>query len=450
MMSSFLACSGLPPTMTLPPLPPQQTDNDPSFSTHPNSNNDPDYSMVPDSHTIEEVPEQKERSSLSSEYVYLSPPEPTTTTISDMIDGQYDEDSEEDDEVYDDVNNAVVPFSLPPSSALEQNPSPSNRPPLQAFRPPCPLPKPSEEVIRARSRSPVFTTKDAPKSPPPPLPKSPPPPKSSSPPKSKRQPMLPPHPKSPPLLRSSPRPKSPQPLASDDHLPDTSFRPLPPVPKQKVRPQSSATLPPTAHRQGDPLPLSPRPRLRSQPVVPKARSSSRSPGPPLPPALPDDDGVDPDDPYLQFQMDLESLDISKLTLEQLDRLDPRQAQLWMLLKMHQMVRKVEDVYVSAEQLYVSNQGPPPLPSKPPQNQTPQRKKMNYENTVKGPVPLPRKRLSKYDENQEPPPADPLSDSAQEQNGEESDTSPKVKLYRKKKVIGKLTMRGNFQVKHTII
>ena len=112
----------------------------------------------------------------------------------------------------------------------------------------------------------------------------------------------------------------------------------------------------------------------------------------------DSDASDTDDPYLPFQLDLDSLDISKLTLEQLEQIDPRHAQLWMLLKMHKMVKKVEDVYESAEQLYgvyqVPQQSlPPKLPPKP-SNSTATTGYENATYTMKRPVPKPRKHLVK--------------------------------------------------------
>ena len=126
----------------------------------------------------------------------------------------------------------------------------------------------------------------------------------------------------------------------------------------------------------DPLAeVCPRPRARSRTqtrtahqftsIQPQSQPSSiqlplrASSSSPVPQHVEDTDSIDSDDPYLPFKMDLESFDISKLTLDQLGQIDPQQAQLWILLKMHQMVRKMEDVYVSAEQLYGTNQAPPP-------------------------------------------------------------------------------------------
>ena len=137
-----------------------------------------------------------------------------------------------------------------------------------------------------------------------------------------------------------------------------------------------------------------------------------------------------DDPYLAFSMDLESLDISKLTLEQLEQIDPRQAQIWMLLKMHQMIRKVEDVYESAEQLYSIRQAPPLIPKKPNMQENREDKqfrRQNYENTlqrVKRPIPTPRQNIARNRSKQ----GDPRES--------ESVDTPK-KMYRQQKIIGKL-------------
>ena len=146
-------------------------------------------------------------------------------------------------------------------------------------------------------------------------------------------------------------------------------------------------------------------------------------------------------------MDLESMDISKLTFEQLEQMDPRQAQLWMLLKMHQMVRKVEDVYESTEQLYSTYQAPPLLPKKPSENK--ENQPLKYENTtVKRPVPKPRQDRSKCDNSRDTAPVlveenaatlNKGSSESGQQEGEESKEATKkmVKVYRKQKVIGKL-------------
>ena len=244
-------------------------------------------------------------------------------------------------------------------------------------------------------------------------------------------------------------------------------RPLPPPPNQ-----SSTLSPPLSNESKNlpqhPLPVfesasnvltevhpRPRPRSRTQtrtahqftsiqpqvqpsslPLLPRAGSSSPVPQPTYLENANDADSIDSDDPYLPFKMDLESFDISKLTLEQLGQIDPRQAQLWMLLKMHQMVRKMEDVYESAEQLYGTNQAPPPpLPKKTVGKQENRPRKLNYENTLAGkkpPVPTPRKYATKSQSSQED------EDIAKEsESPEKNDSPPKViKLYRKQKVIGK--------------
>ena len=224
--------------------------------------------------------------------------------------------------------------------------------------------------------------------------------------------------------------------------------------------QSSTSTSPVPPRRHDSLVPKPRPRLLSRPPLPTVLALQSS-------TLGNDneDSSDSDDPYLAFPMDLESLDISKLTIEQFERIDPRQAQLWMLLKMHQMVKKVEDVYESAEQLYSIYQVPPRIPAKAQEqdintaektqseNQETQQKKANYENaqcTTKRPVPLPRKNIAKSQSsaecvvttggsaslNQGP------AKSEQPESKQLQDTNQKtVKLYRKQKVIGELTLLG---------
>ena len=151
-----------------------------------------------------------------------------------------------------------------------------------------------------------------------------------------------------------------------------------------------------------------------------------------------------DDPYLAFSMDLESLDISKLTLEQLDQIDPRQAQLWMLLKMHQMIRKVEDVYESAEQLYSIHQAPSPLPKKPNmQDYSKQLRKKNYENRLKRPVPTPRQKVARNQSDQEDQMVSSTNTSEAKHQEIESDSvkdipQKTVKMYRQQKIIGKFS------------
>ena len=176
-------------------------------------------------------------------------------------------------------------------------------------------------------------------------------------------------------------------------------------------------------------------------LIPPVQGSTTSPPPSPPPrttSLPqqsyqpitEDSDSTADDPYLAFSMDLESLDISKLTLEQLEQIDPRQAQIWMLLKMHQMIRKVEDVYESAEQLYSIRQAPPPIPKKPNMQENREDKqfrRQNYENTlqcVKRPIPTPRQNIARNQSKQ----GDPRES--------ESVDTPK-KMYRQQKIIGKL-------------
>ena len=255
-----------------------------------------------------------------------------------------------------------------------------------------------------------------------------------------------------------PPPPDPLPPLSVSPSSTTIHSPLPPLPSLEINFDS---------------PPKPRPRLRSlvkaasalqsAPVPPLSptvyQSSSPRVAPPSDPPLsyqPDvvDVGLsDSDDPYLAFPMDIELLDISKLTLEQLDQIDPRQAQLWMLLKMHQMVRKVEDVYVSAEQLYSTHQAPPPLPKKPSKQESREdnresQSKKYYENTgpgtLKRPVPTPRKNVAKSQssqENQEIPKECFVTDAPESkyQEAELMQDTPRkvVKLYRKQKVIGKL-------------
>ena len=217
-----------------------------------------------------------------------------------------------------------------------------------------------------------------------------------------------------------------------------------------------STMPSSVSRREPEVPI-PRPRLFSRPQEkapkerPKATRRSVSPILSLQPtqSRPSEKGdSDTDDPYLQFQMDLESMDISKLTLEQLEQIDPRQAQLWMLLKMHQMVKKVEDVYESAEQLYSVYQEPPTLPARssvPPAGNQPRK----YENTaIKCPVPKPRIRGSNAEKDHEATPISlkdtspgdhNISEPAGRQEGKSSqDThTGAVKLYRRQKVIGEL-------------
>ena len=155
-----------------------------------------------------------------------------------------------------------------------------------------------------------------------------------------------------------------------------------------------------------------------------------------------------DDPYLVFSMDLESLDISKLTLEQLEQIDPRQAQIWMLLKMHQMIRKVEDVYESAEQLYSTHQAPLPIPKRrnmQDNREDKQFSRQNYENTlqrVKHPIPTPRQNIARnQSEREDPSTIQELCTNTSEEMQQESESviqkdTPK-KMYRQQKIIGKL-------------
>ena len=92
------------------------------------------------------------------------------------------------------------------------------------------------------------------------------------------------------------------------------------------------------------------------------------------------------------------MDISKLTLEQSEQIDPRQAQLWMLLKMHQVVKKVEDVHTSTEQLHNIYQASPLLSAQPSGSKDTKKLQPLYENTsIKRPVPIPRQRTSKCED-----------------------------------------------------
>ena len=166
------------------------------------------------------------------------------------------------------------------------------------------------------------------------------------------------------------------------------------------------------------------------------------------PTVQDPDSI-ADDPYLAFTMDLESLDISKLTLEQLEQIDPRQAQIWMLLKMHQMIRKVEDVYESTEQLYSIRQAPPPIPKKPNMQLEDNREDkqfgtQHYENMcilqrVKRPIPTPRRNIARNRSEQgNPSTIQELYTSTSEEMQQESElvkVKPK-KMFRQQKVIGK--------------
>ena len=164
------------------------------------------------------------------------------------------------------------------------------------------------------------------------------------------------------------------------------------------------------------------------------------------PTVQDSDSI-ADDPYLAFSMDLESLDISKLTLEQLEQIDPRQAQIWMLLKMHQMIRKVEDVYESTEQLYSIRQAPPPIPKKLNMQDNREDKQFgtqHYENMctlqrIKRPIPTPRRNIARNRSEQgNPSTIQELYTSTSEEMQQESELvkdKPK-KMYRQQKIIGK--------------
>ena len=220
---------------------------------------------------------------------------------------------------------------------------------------------------------------------------------------------------------------------------------------------STSPLPPRRHGS---LVSKPHPQLLSHPPLPIASALQSSTL-----VNNNEDSSDSDDPYLAFPMDLESLDISKLTIEQFERIDPRQAQLWMLLKMHQMVKKVEDVYESAEQLYSIYQVPPRIPAKAQEqdintaekayseNQETQQKKANYENAqciTKRPVPLPRKNIAKSQSSAKDLVTTGGSSSLNQGSAKSEQPESKqlqntnqktVKLYRKQKVIGKSRLFG---------
>ena len=186
-------------------------------------------------------------------------------------------------------------------------------------------------------------------------------------------------------------------------------------------------------------------------LIPPVQFSTTRPPPSPPPRttslqpITEDSDSTADDPYLAFSMDLESLDISKLTLEQLEQIDPRQAQIWMLLKMHQMIRKVEDVYESAEQLYSIRQATSPIPKK--LNMQDNRKDnqfgtQHYENTlqpVKRPVPKPRQNIARNRSEQgDPSTIQELCTNTSEEIQQESELvkdKPKT-MYRQQKIIGK--------------
>ena len=191
--------------------------------------------------------------------------------------------------------------------------------------------------------------------------------------------------------------------------------------------------------------------------IPPVSSLTTRPPPPQIDSLPqrsnqpivqDSDSI-ADDPYLAFSMDLESLDISKLSLEQLEQIDPRQAQIWMLLKMHQMIRKVEDVYESNEQLYSIRQAPPPIPKKPDMQLEDNREDkqfgmQHYENMcilqrVKRPIPTPRRNIARNRSEQgNPSTIQELYTSTSEEMQQERELvkdKPK-KMYRQQKIIGK--------------
>ena len=451
----YVPLPGLPPPMILPDLPqePPRSEIEPQF---PSDDKDIDelYYEIPDP-PIKKEPKQLTSQPLpptpdsvteneDGEEIYNDglprtlwplPPLPPSTTVvsSDEQDrGSGGQDSRSNNDFYSNFEpiSARPPHARPPWSNCLVPPPPTY--------PTCPLPSSVHPQLPPRPSTSLQ------KVPPPPLvgnevpeevyeevrPQSP-----------STRPPLPPPPSSTNL------PPLPPPMSS-------TKPPAPPDPSPLQ--DRHSTLPPCLHRPAASPPVV-RPRLfsRQQETLPeqsptlKVPHRSRSPNPHKHADKGDSDGSDAEDPYLPFKMDLESMDISKLTFEQLEQIDPRQAQLWMLLKMHQMVRKVEDVYESTEQLYSTHQAPPKLPAKPSENSDPQKNRpLKYENTtVKHPVPKPRQHRSKCEKGRDTIPVEEdattlnkdSSESGQ-QEGEESKEAAKkvVKVYRKQKVIGKLS------------
>jgi hypothetical protein len=196
------------------------------------------------------------------------------------------------------------------------------------------------------------------------------------------------------------------------------------------------------------------PQRNNKPTTEDSDSTTQSPPPrTISESLPtqsdqlvtEDSDLIAEDPYLAFSTDLESLDISKLTLEQLDQIDPRQAQIWMLLKMHQMIRKVEDVYESAEQLYSVRQAPDPspIPKKPNVQDDGEDKHENTLQRVKRPIPRPRQNVARHQSEQGDPSSTTqefstkTSEAMQQESKSVKDTPQKV--YRQQKIIGKLLL-----------
>ena len=413
---TLLLFSGLPPATTLPPVPSQPLNQESSLHMNVDGR-ESEYYEIPEHPCPYSISNISEGYDLYDDMISVE-----AAIAVNLIQSEVDEDIYEDDEdLYEDPAFPSVPSMLPQPLALQSRPLPI--PP--SIRPPgvvLPHIVPLDTGLNSR--------------PLPPLPQ----PSTLSP--SNARPGF-----SPPVhinlepISSSTRSENvppPEETISSQH--------------PKLNQGLSSTLPLPPRRQ-DSLPPTPRPRLFTSPqVVPKPVAS--------PEATNDDaDSSDSDDPYLAFPMDLESLDISKLTLEQLEQIDPKQAQLWMLLHMHKMVKKVEDVYESAEQLYSIYQAPPRVPTKvnqqdicnnsdesrPSESQDSQHKEVNYENTqVKRPVPLPRKLKPKSESGEESSSTD-FSDSTKENNSESEpsqsnppqDTAKVVKLYRKQKVIGEL-------------
>jgi hypothetical protein len=252
-------------------------------------------------------------------------------------------------------------------------------------------------------------------------------------------------------LHQHPLPLPPLPVSLPQQLTSCEYTPLLtlPAPDLEVYDNLLPRLPAQHHAQEQ------SPKLK---LIPSVRDSTARTPPshpprtiPIPqrsnkPTTEDSDSI-ADDPYLAFSMDIESLDISKLTLEQLDQIDPRQAQIWMLLKMHQMIRKVEDVYESAEQLYSIRQAPPPIPKKPNTQEEKQFRSQIYENIlqcVKRPVPTPRQNVARNQSEQgDPNPSTTqeisinTSEAMQQESESVKDTVTPQKKYRQQKIIGKL-------------
>lgn len=356
----------------------------------------------------------------------------------------------------------------PPSSSHQKLHTPSlpTDPPkqhLNSLRLPS-LHTPSQPVFQPKLSPPSLPTNpppaqssDRPKLPPPPLPKRPPSAPSSSPlvvPPSS----IPDHPSQPPSCTQFPS------------IPVTNYPMTPPsVPLSPPSSEEDYGLvgdDVTCHALSPPLPSNKPLPLQLQAVdmntvssVARPRvchpvSEGKSPKlelcRPRSPKLVELDNSNADNP---FKMDIESMDISKLILEQLDTpLDPHEAQLWMLLEIHQMVRKVKNVHESAVNLHAMHQVPPPLPVKPSQNKKIRR--FSYENTSpKPPVPKPRRRISKCESGQNTVlmednkalmednkvPMERSGSDEGECEGQKSQQAPKnvIKLYNKKKVMGKL-------------